>query len=120
MNDVSTRDQYYKEICVISRANDFVSLSENITYSSIVFQFQVPYSIFYSFFIYVLWNSLLLQWIKMILLNQVMDDHWEKEVNEFGAINVTGFGLLDPSRKIVQDFSERWKSNSISVSRVYI
>lgn len=45
-----------------------------------------------------------------------MDDHWEKEVSEFGAINITGFRVLDLSRKIVQNFMELWRRDSISVS----
>ncbi|CAH2103908.1 unnamed protein product [Euphydryas editha] len=44
----------------------------------------------------------------------VMDDHWEKEVSEFGAINITGFRVLDLSRKIVQNFLEVWRRDSIS------
>ncbi|XP_011559283.3 glutamate receptor 1 isoform X1 [Plutella xylostella] len=39
----------------------------------------------------------------------VMDDHWEREINEFGAINVTGFRVLDFSRKFVRDFIDVWK-----------
>jgi len=41
---------------------------------------------------------------------QVMDDRWESEVVEFGAINVTGFRMLDRSRRYVQNFMEGWKS----------
>ncbi|CAK1588596.1 unnamed protein product [Parnassius mnemosyne] len=44
----------------------------------------------------------------------VMDDRWEKEVTEFGAINITGFRMLDFSRKIVRDFIEVWRKDSIS------
>lgn len=51
-----------------------------------------------------------------VLLIQVMDDRWEREVAEFGAINITGFRLLDYSRTFVQDFFEIWKKDSISVS----
>lgn len=43
-----------------------------------------------------LWNSHL----------QVMDDHWENEVTEYGAVNITGFRIVDHSRKIVRDFTE--------------
>ena len=45
-----------------------------------------------------------------------MDDRWEKDVTEFGAINITGFRVLDVSRKMVQNFIELWRSDSISVS----
>lgn len=51
---------------------------------------------------------------------QVMDDRWEKEVTEFGAINVTGFRIVDFSRKTVRDFINVWKrefgTDTISVS----
>lgn len=50
------------------------------------------------------------------VLIQVMDDRWESEVAEFGAINVTGFRLVDYSRKFARDFGEIWKKNGISVS----
>lgn len=45
-----------------------------------------------------------------------MDDRWEKEVTEFGAINITGFRVLDFSRKLVRDFMVAWKRDSVSVS----
>ncbi|XP_049886196.1 glutamate receptor 1-like isoform X2 [Pectinophora gossypiella] len=44
----------------------------------------------------------------------VMDDRWEKEVTEFGAINITGFRVLDFSRKVVRDFIDVWKKDSVS------
>ncbi|CAH0703354.1 unnamed protein product [Spodoptera exigua] len=44
----------------------------------------------------------------------VMDDRWEKEVTEYGAINITGFRLLDFSRKVVRDFIDAWKRETIS------
>ncbi|XP_028032174.1 glutamate receptor 1-like [Bombyx mandarina] len=44
----------------------------------------------------------------------VMDDRWEREVTEFGAINITGFRVLDFSRKVVRDFIDVWKKDSIS------
>ncbi|XP_021197940.3 glutamate receptor 1 isoform X1 [Helicoverpa armigera] len=44
----------------------------------------------------------------------VLDDRWEKEVTEFGAINITGFRLLDFSRKIVRDFIDVWRRETIS------
>lgn len=50
---------------------------------------------------------------------QVMDDRWEKEVTEFGAINVTGFRVVDFSRKFARDF-EIWKRTGISVSVLQI
>lgn len=40
---------------------------------------------------------------------QIMDDRWESEVIEFGAINITGFRIVDSSRRYVKDFLEGWK-----------
>lgn len=55
-----------------------------------------------------------------------MDDHWENEVMEFGAVNITGFRIVDLSRKTVRDFIDgvrrmdpRFKG-SISVSATII
>ncbi|CAB3225979.1 unnamed protein product [Arctia plantaginis] len=44
----------------------------------------------------------------------VMDDRWEKEIKEFSALNITGFRVLDFSRKMVKDFIVAWKRDSIS------
>ncbi|XP_028032188.1 glutamate receptor 1-like [Bombyx mandarina] len=41
-----------------------------------------------------------------MLSGLVMDDHWENEVTEYGAVNITGFRIVDHSRKIVRDFME--------------
>lgn len=38
-----------------------------------------------------------------------MDDRWESEVIEYGAINITGFRIIDSTRKHVRDFLEGWK-----------
>lgn len=38
-----------------------------------------------------------------------MDDRWESEVIEYGAINITGFRIVDVSRKHVKDFLEGWR-----------
>lgn len=38
-----------------------------------------------------------------------MDDRWESEVIEYGAINITGFRIVDGSRKHVKDFLDGWK-----------
>nr|XP_018906951.1 PREDICTED: glutamate receptor 1-like [Bemisia tabaci] len=43
-----------------------------------------------------------------LLSGLVMDDQWENEVKEYGAINITGFRIVDPSRKYVQDFLRGW------------
>lgn len=50
-----------------------------------------------------------------------MDDKWESEVIEYGAINITGFRIVDTSRKHVKDFLEGWKrldpATSLGVGR---
>lgn len=43
------------------------------------------------------------------LCNQIMDERWESEVIEYGAINITGFRLIDISRRPVKDFLENWR-----------
>lgn len=37
-----------------------------------------------------------------------MDDRWESEVMEYGAINITGFRLVDTNRPVVQQFLKEW------------
>lgn len=39
-----------------------------------------------------------------------MDDHWETEVIEYGAINITGFRLLDMNQLEVKHFLSEWKN----------
>jgi len=61
---------------------------------------------------------------------QVMDDRWESEIIEFGAINITGFRIVDTNRRLVREFYDSWKRldpqmsvgagrESISVSSPY-
>lgn len=38
-----------------------------------------------------------------------MDDRWESEIIEYGAINITGFRIIDTNRKLVRDFFDGWK-----------
>lgn len=38
-----------------------------------------------------------------------MDDRWESEIIEFGAINITGFRLVDTNRRLVREFYDSWK-----------
>lgn len=40
---------------------------------------------------------------------QVMDDRWESEIIEFGAINITGFRLVDTNRRLIKEFYDSWK-----------
>lgn len=38
-----------------------------------------------------------------------MDDRWETEVIEYGAINITGFRIVDVNRRYVKDILEGWR-----------
>ena len=49
-------------------------------------------------------------------VKQVMDDRWESEISEFGAINITGFRIVDENRRYVQEFLDGWKSLDPSTS----
>ncbi|XP_015125944.1 glutamate receptor 1 isoform X1 [Diachasma alloeum] len=44
-----------------------------------------------------------------LLSGLIMDERWETEVIEYGAINITGFRLIDISRRPVKDFLENWR-----------
>ncbi|ALC43619.1 Glu-RI [Drosophila busckii] len=44
-----------------------------------------------------------------LLSGLVMDDRWESEIIEFGAINITGFRIVDTNRRLVREFSDNWK-----------
>lgn len=39
-----------------------------------------------------------------------MDDRWDERVKEYGAINITGFRIIDSERPIVQQFFRTWES----------
>ncbi|XP_017048729.1 glutamate receptor 1 isoform X2 [Drosophila ficusphila] len=39
----------------------------------------------------------------------VMDNHWPSDVVEFGAINITGFRIVDSNRRAVRDFHDSRK-----------
>nr|QZH55024.1 ionotropic glutamate receptor 1 [Achelura yunnanensis] len=41
-----------------------------------------------------------------LLSGLVMDEHWENEVTEYGAVNITGFRIVNHSRKMVRDFMD--------------
>jgi hypothetical protein len=43
-----------------------------------------------------------------------MDDRWESEVIEYGAINITGYRIVDINKKPVQDAGKELISVSIS------
>ncbi|KAI5700548.1 hypothetical protein M8J75_000369 [Diaphorina citri] len=44
-----------------------------------------------------------------LLSGLIMDDRWETEVIEYGAINITGFRLINNNKKFVRDFLDEWK-----------
>lgn len=46
-----------------------------------------------------------------------MDDRWETEVIEYGAINITGFRIVDVNRRYVKDILEGWRKFDPSVSQ---
>ena len=41
---------------------------------------------------------------------QVMDEHWEEGIEEFSAVNVTGFRIVDESSGYVREFLKTWKN----------
>ncbi|XP_049813861.1 glutamate receptor 1-like [Schistocerca nitens] len=59
-----------------------------------------------------------------LLSGLIMDDRWESEVIEYGAINITGFRIVDSSRTYVRQFLDSWRkfnhSSSTAVSHGYI
>jgi hypothetical protein len=38
-----------------------------------------------------------------------MDERWESEIIEYGAINITGFRILDTYKRNVREFLEGWR-----------
>lgn len=38
-----------------------------------------------------------------------MDDRWDSEITEYGAINITGFRIVDVGRRYVREFFDGWK-----------
>lgn len=50
-------------------------------------------------------------------LSQIMDDRWETEVIEYGAINITGFRIVDVNRRYVKDILEGWRKKDPSLSQ---
>lgn len=43
-----------------------------------------------------------------VCFSQAFDEPWERSVVEFTAVNITGFRMVDPDRKLVKDFLSRW------------
>ncbi|XP_018318730.2 glutamate receptor 1 [Agrilus planipennis] len=44
-----------------------------------------------------------------LLSGLIMDDRWESEVVEYGAVNITGFRIIDTTRANVKAFLEGWR-----------
>ena len=40
---------------------------------------------------------------------KIMDERWESEIIEYGAINITGFRILDTHKRYVKEFLEGWR-----------
>ncbi|XP_075228817.1 glutamate receptor IB [Lycorma delicatula] len=51
-----------------------------------------------------------------LLSGLVMDDRWEAEVVEYGAVNITGFRIVDASRRNLKDFLDGWRRLDPAVS----
>ncbi|KAK4313742.1 hypothetical protein Pmani_014934 [Petrolisthes manimaculis] len=39
-----------------------------------------------------------------------MDERWEEDVKEYGAVNITGLRIVDTSRPYVKDFLRTWST----------
>lgn len=52
-----------------------------------------------------------------LLSGLVMDDRWESEVIEYGAINITGFRIIDSSKSNVREFIDGWKNLDPNLSQ---
>lgn len=46
-----------------------------------------------------------------------MDDRWETEVIEYGAINITGFRIVDANRRFVKEILEGWRKFDPTMSQ---
>lgn len=47
---------------------------------------------------------------------QIMDERWESEIIEYGAINITGFRILDTHKRNVKEFLEGWRKLDATTS----
>jgi hypothetical protein len=50
------------------------------------------------------------------LREQIMDERWESEIIEYGAINITGFRILDSNKRYVRDFLDGWRKLDATTS----
>ncbi|CAO1303090.1 unnamed protein product [Diamesa hyperborea] len=51
-----------------------------------------------------------------LLSGLVMDERWESEIIEYGAINITGFRILDTHKRYVKEFLDGWKKLDATTS----
>lgn len=47
--------------------------------------------------------------LRCLLFFKIMDERWESEIIEYGAINITGFRILDTHKRYVKEFLEGWR-----------
>jgi glutamate receptor, ionotropic, invertebrate len=45
-----------------------------------------------------------------------MDERWESEIIEYGAINITGFRMIDTHKRYVKEFLEGWRKLDATTS----
>lgn len=81
-------------LCDISRFLSWFNMPFNVYFPQIFSSQFVPYHSSRSNF---------------YLFSQVMDERWESEVIEYGAINITGFRIIDTNKRYVREFLEGWK-----------
>lgn len=47
---------------------------------------------------------------------KIMDERWESEIIEYGAINITGFRILDTHKRYVKEFLDGWRKLDATTS----
>lgn len=52
----------------------------------------------------------------VLIVGKIMDERWESEIIEYGAINITGFRILDTSKRYVKEFLEGWRKLDATTS----
>lgn len=60
--------------------------------------------------------TLLIFLCNFVFLLKVMDERWESEIIEYGAINITGFRILDTHKRYVKEFLDGWKKLDATTS----
>ncbi|KAG5677407.1 hypothetical protein PVAND_007167 [Polypedilum vanderplanki] len=51
-----------------------------------------------------------------LLSGLIMDERWESEIIEYGAINITGFRILDIHKRYVKEFLDGWRKLDATTS----